>query len=161
MEIDMAEKVIAWDNNIEEELAASLIENVEKNYGDMLELPHHVSKKHPPMSREDRAAQFSSFAALTGHKEAIEETVRWTDERIDLDEDSRNALDETFAKVRECIAEHPLVTVTYFQPDERKAGGQYVTVRGQAERFREASQMLVLEGGTEIPLREMVSLVIG
>lgn len=156
----MAEKVIVWDNDIAEELAASLIENVNEKYGDMLDLPHHVSKKHPPMSREDRAAQFSPFAALTGHEAAIQETARQTDERIDLDEDSRNALDRTLANVRECVAEHPLVTVTYFQPDERKAGGQYVTVQGRVKKLKESPQRLVLEGEMEIALREVVALVV-
>ena len=46
------------------------------NYDDIINLPHHVSKRHPQMSMMNRAAQFAPFAALTGHSDAIEETVR-------------------------------------------------------------------------------------
>ena len=44
-------------------------------YSDIINLPHHVSKKHPQMSMLQRAAQFAPFAALTGHEEAIEATA--------------------------------------------------------------------------------------
>ena len=51
-------------------------------YDDMINMPHHVSNKHPQMAREDRAAQFSPFAALTGHEAAIRETARLAEEKI-------------------------------------------------------------------------------
>ena len=63
-------------------LQKSVIE-VQQKYGDILNLPHHVSETHPPMPTADRAAQFASFAALTGYKEAIEETERMTEEKIE------------------------------------------------------------------------------
>lgn len=62
------------------------------SYDDILPLPHHVSEKHPPMSRLDRAAQFSPFAALTGYEAAVEETARLTDRRIELDEGEKEAI---------------------------------------------------------------------
>jgi len=43
-----------------------------KNYDDIINLPHPVSKKHPRMSNYNRAVQFAPFAALAGYKEAIE-----------------------------------------------------------------------------------------
>ena len=52
-------------------------------YDAILHLPHHVSKKHPPMPMADRAAQFAPFAALTGYDAAIRENARLTQERID------------------------------------------------------------------------------
>ena len=55
-------------------------------YEDIINLPHHVSKKHPQMSMHDRAAQFAPFAALSGHSEAIEETTRLADWKTELDE---------------------------------------------------------------------------
>ena len=42
-------------------------------YYDIINLPHHVSTKHPRMSMYNRSAQFSPFAALTGYEKAIEE----------------------------------------------------------------------------------------
>ena len=55
-------------------------------YDDIINLPHHVSKKHPRMSLEARSAQFAPFAALTGYDSAIKETARMTDKRIEIDE---------------------------------------------------------------------------
>ena len=59
------------------------------NYEDIINLPHHVSSKRPQMSMLDRAAQFSPFAALTGYDDAIHETGRLTDEKIDLSEEEK------------------------------------------------------------------------
>ena len=62
-------------------------------YEDIINLPHHVSSKRPQMPMLDRAAQFSPFAALTGYDDAIHETGRLTDEKIDLSEEEKEALD--------------------------------------------------------------------
>ena len=96
-------------------------------YDDIINLPHHVSQKHAPMARADRAAQFSPFAALTGLDAALRETARLTDQRITLDEYEQAALDETLQAVRDALTkkEHPTVEVCYFVPDTRKAGGAY------------------------------------
>ncbi|MCH5267376.1 MAG: hypothetical protein J1E62_03440 [Lachnospiraceae bacterium] len=131
---------------------------MQENYGDMIDMPRPVSKKHPPMSPEDRAAQFSPFAALTGHEAAIRETARWTDRRIELDEDSREILDRAFQEVLDHMDEHPLVTVTYFQPDTKKEGGTYITVQGHVRKFKAFEQILVLEE-TEIGMQDIVALV--
>ena len=102
-------------------------------YDDIINLPHHVSQKHAPMARADRAAQFSPFAALTGLDAALRETARLTDQRITLDEYEQAALDETLQTVRDTLTkkEHPTVEVCYFVPDTRKAGGAYCTVTGR------------------------------
>ena len=62
-------------------------------YDDIIDLPHHVSDTRPRMSRLDRAAQFSPFAALTGYGAAIKETARLTDERAELGEYDRGIID--------------------------------------------------------------------
>lgn len=46
------------------------------NYDDIINLPHHVSKRHSQMSMWNRAAQFAPFAALTGYEDAIQESAR-------------------------------------------------------------------------------------
>lgn len=56
-------------------------------YEDIISLPHHVSTQHPPMPVSERAAQFSPFAALTGHSEAMEETARLMEEKIEQEGD--------------------------------------------------------------------------
>ena len=114
-------------------------------YDDIINLPHHVSQKHAPMARADRAAQFSPFAALTGLDAALRETARLTDQRITLDEYEQAALDETLQTVRDALTkkEHPTVEVCYFVPDTRKAGGAYCTVTGVVKKMAEFELSLI------------------
>lgn len=99
-------------------------------YDDIINLSHPVSQRHPQMSMHDRAAQFSPFAALTGHGAAIAETERETDAWADLGEDERENLNRKLCLLRDHLEEQPQVAITYFEPDSRKAGGAYVTIRG-------------------------------
>ena len=130
-------------------------------YDDMIDLPHPTSKKHPRMSISDRAAMFSPFAALSGHGDAIAETARLTDRRMELDEDTKAELDQKQAVLLEHIGEQPEVTVTWFQPDERKDGGAYVTVTGRLKKIDEVERTLTLLDGTSIPLEDVVGLESG
>lgn len=130
----------------------------ERNYDDIINLPHHVSKKHPQMALQDRAAQFSPFAAVTGHEEAIEETARLTDERIVLDEDEKMMLDERLQEIKEHLSEHPKVEITYFKPDSVKDGGAYETVSGHVKKIDEYERLIVLEDGTRVKVDELVRL---
>lgn len=127
-------------------------------YDDILHLPHHVSTKHPQMSMQDRAAQFSPFAALTGYGEVIRETGRLTEDWIELDEESKSELDRWLRLLATSSDQEPAVTATWFQPDERKEGGAYVTVTGRVRKLDESASVLVLEDGTRIPIRRLVSL---
>ena len=68
-------------------------DNVEK-YNDIINLPHHISKKHPQMSIDARSAQFASFAALKGYDDEVEETSRLTSEKIEITEGLKMLLDE-------------------------------------------------------------------
>lgn len=126
-------------------------------YDDIIDLPHPVSQRHPQMPLADRAAQFSPFAALTGLDAALQETARLTDQRITLDEYEQAELDKMLQAVREAAPQHPAVEITYFQPDARKAGGQYVTSVGHVKRIAEYEQQLILTEGTCIPLAEIIA----
>lgn len=127
-------------------------------YDDIIDLPHHVSGKHPQMDLLDRAAQFSPFAALTGYDAALEETGRLTDERIELDENAQEILDLSFRKIREKLEERPCVSITYFQPDELKAGGKYVTITGSIKKLDETMRRLVFEDGMVVGMDEVVEI---
>ena len=127
-------------------------------YEDIINLPHHVSKTRPQMSMLDRAAQFSPFAALTGYDAAIKETGRLTDEKIELDEDRKAALDMKQAYLIEMIDEQPEITIIYFLPDARKAGGAYVTVTGNLKRFDEYERLLILTNGKKIPMDDIADI---
>ena len=113
-----------------------------ENYEDIINLPHHISKKHRPMPREARAAQFAPFAALVGYDEEIGEAARSTDGREELSEDAIDALNQAFQKLLEHEEERPLVTVTYFQPDAKKDGGRYMTYTGNF-RFYDAEKRVM------------------
>ena len=120
-------------------------------YDDIIHLPHHVSTAHPPMPAADRAAQFSPFAALTGHEAAIRETARLTDERAELDENAKAVLDEKLRMIQEMLPAHPEITVTYFQPDAKKSGGAYVSVTGRVKKLDLYRQCLFDGGRVENP----------
>ena len=127
-------------------------------YEDILNLPHHVSKTRPQMSMLDRAAQFSPFAALTGYDDAIKETGRLTDEKIEMDEDRKAALDMQQAYLIEMIDEQPEISITYFLPDTKKSGGAYVTVTGNLKRFDEYERLLILTDGKKIPMDDIADI---
>lgn len=127
-------------------------------YDDMLDLPHHVSPTRPHMSRADRAAQFSPFAALTGFGAAIQETGRLTEERFVPEEDVRRELDERLQLLKEQIQTCPGASFTYFRPDEKKEGGEYVTVVGNVKKIRETDRLVVLTDGTRIPMEDIIEI---
>lgn len=127
-------------------------------YDDIINLPHPVSSKHPQMSVTDRAAQFSPFAALTGYDAAIRETARLTEERVELDEEAKLRLDDKLRMVQEMFIEQTELLVTYFQADNRKSGGCYITVRGSVKKIDVYEQVLVLTEGLQIPIRDIYEL---
>ena len=127
-------------------------------YDEIMGLPHHVSKTRPQMPMSDRAAQFAPFAALTGYDSAIKETGRLTDERIELDEEALTALDRKYQLLMEALDDAPEVTIIYFQPDERKAGGQYVSATGTVKKVDTFGRRILLQDGTRIPLDSVYDL---
>ena len=126
-----------------------------EKYEDIINLPHHVSKKHPQMLLRDRAAQFSPFAALTGHKATINETARLTDEKQILSEDVIAKLNEQLNFIKENISTNPIVTITYFVPDDRKSGGAYISNTGVVKKINEYNHTVILTDKTVIPIEQI------
>lgn len=133
----------------------------ENGYEDILYLPHPTSQKHPRMSMADRAAQFSPFAALTGYDAAVKEAARLTDQRIELDEYEKAALDRQFQKIVKHREENQEITVTFFRPDEKKVGGAYVSVNSAIRKFDEYGKMLIMQDGSKIPIDDIIELAEG
>ncbi len=129
-------------------------------YDDIIGLPHHVSRTRPPMPMRDRAAQFAPFAALTGYGETVAETARQTVPKRELDAQETEELDRRLAELVARLPEHPETTVEYFVPDERKAGGAYVSRTGRVRHVSLPEKTLVMEDGTVIPLADIASLEI-
>ena len=132
--------------------------NTDKKYEDIINLPHHVSPTRPQMSISDRAAQFSPFAALTGHDAAVKETARLTDERIELDESRKIILNEKLQIIAEHLTERPEIIITYFQPDERKNGGSYVKICGQVKKIDEIEHCVRLMDETKICIEQIYEI---
>ena len=127
-------------------------------YDDIIHLPHHTSASHPHMSAYDRAAQFSPFAALTGHDAAITETARLTDKRVELDEYSKADLNQRLCIIQEHLDEQPEVSITYFQPDNKKSGGAYITAAGCVKKIDDYKRTLILQDDTKIPIEDILAI---
>ena len=127
-------------------------------YDDIIHLPHHVSNTRAHMPMLDRAAQFMPFRALTGYEDAVHETARHTDEKIELTEDEKTVLDVKLQRLADDLADQPLVTLTWFQPDKRKAGGAYVTTTGQVKKIDDFEGALILLSGESIPVEDILDI---
>ena len=127
-------------------------------YDDIIDLPHPVSSNHAPMPMKERAAQFSPFAALTGYGDAVAETARLTQERIELDESRKLQVGAVLARAQERIREQPEAVLVYFLQDALKEGGSYVTALGRIRKIDPLAQTLTLADGTRIPMADLVEL---
>ena len=127
-------------------------------YDEIMGLPHHVSKTRSQMPMSDRAAQFVPFAALTGYDDAVKETGRLTDDKIELEENSLNELNAKIQLLRESLADVPEITFTYFKPDERKAGGAYLTITGTVKKLDDYERQIVLHDGTKLPMDDVLEI---
>lgn len=127
-------------------------------YDDIIDLPHPTSTRHPRMPMANRAAQFSPFAALTGYEDAVQETARQTVARPELTKEEKSHLNAELQALAEKISEHPTVSLTYFQPDERKAGGAFVTAEGAAKKLDRHTGMVILDDGRKIPVENLMSI---
>ena len=127
-------------------------------YDDILDLERPVSRTHRPMPLGDRAAQFSPFAALTGYEDAITETARLTETRIELTEAQKEQLDYTLQQIRMCLSEQPEVTVTWFVPDADKEGGRYETRTGHLKKLDDYKQELVFAEGFRVSVADLTEL---
>ena len=127
-------------------------------YEDIVNLPPHISKKHPQPSMLDRAARFAPFAAITGYEEMVLEEARVTEERIDLDEGSLSLLNEKLNIIQEFLDEEPEVTITYFEPDKKKSGGTYVTITGIVKRIDEYEHLVIMTDGKKIRVEDIYAI---
>ena len=127
-------------------------------YDDIIHLPHHVSKTRPQMSMTDRAAQFSPFSALTGYDETIHETARLTDKEIIMTDEALSILNLKFNVLLDKLSEKPEISITYFEPDTKKSGGEYVTVNGVIKKIDELQRILILTDQRKIPMNNILNI---
>ncbi len=131
-----------------------------EKYKAIINLPHYQSKKRPHMSLYDRAAQFGSFEALTGHSEAISETARLTDKKLELNDEQINDLNNKVNIICDSILSKPKAEITYFIPDSKKSGGMYVAEILNIRKVDLAHKTLTATNGRVINIEdvEMIKL---
>lgn len=129
-----------------------------QRYDDIINLPHHVSSKRPQMPILERAAQFLPFSALTGYEDAVKETARLTDTRIELEESEKDLLNAKLHVLLDNLATEPKVKITYFLPDGRKSGGKYVSKMGTVIKIDLYNRQIKLEDETVIPLDDIFAI---
>ena len=127
-------------------------------YNDIINLPHHVSPDRRQMSMIDRAAQFSPFAALTGHSEAIDEVARFTENAPFLDENTKDILNEKLQLIADSLNNEPIVSITYFKPDSRKSGGAYIIKNGTVKSIDSFNRELHFADNTHIPIDRIIEI---
>lgn len=124
-------------------------------YDDIINLPNPTPTCRPRMSALDRAAQFAPFAALTGYEAVVAEAARLTDDRLELSEDMKIILNDKMQMIVDNLDKEPFVTLRYFVPDKRKAGGAYVEVSGIVKEIDEYERCIVMTDGIKIPIEQV------
>ena len=128
------------------------MEESRKKYADIIDLPHHQSDTRPKMSNYERAAQFSPFAALTGHADSIKETARLTDEYSEPSEEMKAIMNEKILFLMEQLENQPEITITFFKPDDKKQGGAYITITGLVKKIKTYERQIQMTTGDLIPI---------
>ena len=129
-----------------------------RNYDDIINLPHYVSKKRPQMSIEARSAQFAPFAALTGYDEQVKETARLTDKKIELEDGQKEILNNKLLYILENINSKPEITFTYFVKDNKKTGGKYIDKTGIIRKIDMIEQYIQFNDKTKIEINDILSI---
>ena len=127
-------------------------------YDDIIHLKRPYYEEYPPMPIEDRAAQFYPFAAVVGYGDAVAETSRITDDMIELDADAVYEIDIKLSRLKNMIADSPLIRITYFVKDEKKEGGRYEKKEGRVRKIDEFAGKLIFEDGKRVYINSLLSL---
>lgn len=136
------------------------IGSVSHEYDDIIDLPHHVSSKHPQMSMQARAAQFQPFAALPGYGDAVNKIERVVEQRITLGEDAQADIDRQLARLAMDETGCLQACFTCFVPDGIKAGGAYEMAVGAVRKLDELNRCIILTDGRVISVDDLLTIKI-
>ena len=127
---------------------------MKKDFSDIIHMERPQSK-HPKMSIYDRSAQFSPFAALTGHDDAIQETARLTEKRRVLDKEQIQTLNNQLNFLISHLSNKFTITITYFQDDKLKDGGRYISQTSFISKIDTYQRYLLLDTGEKIYFKDL------
>ena len=136
---------------------ADIKHKMTEKYELIMNMQRPRTEKHPKMSRLDRAAQFAPYSALSGYEDAVEETARLTDRKIELDESEIELINATLTRLKSA-PEDTKVRLTFFRPDDKKTGGAYVTTTGEISKIDDVAGEITLIGGMPIPFANLTEI---
>ena len=113
-------------------------------YDDIINMPHYVSRTRPQMALEERAKQFSPFAALKGYEEAIEKKQQAKEKRAILSEYSKMLIDNKLKSLKKGDE----AVLTYFDRDEnvtRKLAGKIIRLEAENLRLQLGEETISFE----------------
>lgn len=131
---------------------------MKNNYDDIINFPRWNPMTHPRMSIESRSAQFAPFAALTGYDDAVKETARLTDRKIEIDEGLKQVLNKKLQYILENSDKNPVVEITYFLPDDKKNGGRYVNKTGQIKKIDNIEGYIIFKDKEKIKIDDLINI---
>lgn len=127
-------------------------------YDNIINLPHHVSKYRTNLSSSQRASQFAPFSALTGYGDAIKEKEKILVDKIILEDDEKELINECLQKLSNDIKNNPYVTVTYFVKDKLTDKGNYITISGNLKRIDIINKWIILTSNIKIKLDNIIKI---
>ena len=128
------------------------------NYNDIINIPYKKTTRRNRMTNIERAAQFSSFAALVGYEEAVEETARQTETQMNLSDNAMEYLNRKLRILNDNLTFVPNITVKFFVPDNKKDGGEYRVLTGEVKKIDDYNSELVMGDGTHIPIYSITEI---
>ncbi|HIV99504.1 MAG TPA: YolD-like family protein [Candidatus Ornithospirochaeta avicola] len=126
---------------------------MKEDYSDIIQTPYPFALIRERMKREDRASQFSPFAALTGYEDAIKEEGRITCCKPELTDDEKQLIGKTITDSYEKKRE---IRITYFVPDEKKKGGSIISCFSVIKKIDRGNMMIFLSDGRAIKIENIV-----
>ncbi len=129
------------------------------DYSDILFVEHPISKKHKRMPINERASQFSPFAALSGYKEAIKEVEKKTDTRKEISQEAKEEINANLVFLVDSIKKRIHFQITYFQKEE-SSKGTYITKEGMLKKYLPESKKILMDDGSLLSIEDIDSLKI-
>lgn len=120
-------------------------------YDDIINHEHHITKKHPRMSIEDRAAQFGAFDALTGLKGIIgqrNEELNYV-EKIELSEELQEKISDTI----QMLEVGDLVKIKYYK------NNQYWEIENKVQKIDIIKKKIILANDIKINVVDIFELL--
>lgn len=127
------------------------------NYDDIINLNRPISK-HKHMTIEERSAQFAPFAALVGYDNAVKETARLTENKIEMNDEQQDMLNFKLRYLYDNINNKNEVIITHFIKDNKKVGGKYINTIGIIKQIDPVQENIKLSNNVIIYMNDIINI---